>query len=223
MPLAKIYEIERSSKCGIYCISESPPEEKGKKMFKIGRSIEIKNRLNGYHLCYPNGFYIYFCLLVKKTEFSRKNSDTKKAGVVLTSELETHIFKQLKHIQFENTTRTFHEWFSDIDTAETIKKAFMATHTEHKGLTEAPITEWKDSFYDRYFIDGVEELKITKKRLGITETPPSYMGGEIKKVEDTTVIEGGRATRAGRRTVKPKKFDDYEFFDPKKRVSKNWS
>ena len=222
MPLAKIYELERSSKCGIYCISESPPEEKGKKMFKIGRSIEIKNRLNGYHLCFPNGFYIYFCLLVKKTEFSRKNADTKREGVVLTSELETHIFDQLKHIQFENTTRNFHEWFSDIETADTIKKAFMETHEEYKGLTEAPITEWRDSFYDQYFIDGVEEMKIAKKRLKITEKPPPFLGGKTNIVNEVKVIEGGSTTRVGRRTIRPKKFDDSEFFDLTKRVIKKW-
>ena len=93
----------------------------------------------------------------------------------------------------------------------------MKTHEEYKGLTDLPITEWRDSFYDRYFIDGVEELKITKKRLGITETPPSYMGGSA----DPPKIEGVR--QSGRQKKMPAKFKDYEFFDPKKRVGKNWS
>ena len=54
MPLAYISELAArnfKSNAGIYIISEHAPTKKGVRLVKIGRSIDVRKRLNAYHIC----------------------------------------------------------------------------------------------------------------------------------------------------------------------------
>ena len=221
MPLVRLKEF-KNRQSGVYVISPQSPTD-DTIMFKIGRTIQMNKRLNGYHLCFPDGYYIYKALMLNNTYKTRLKPDKQKT-LAKTIKLEKFIHDQLEAHRHKSTTRTKHEWFSFTGSLEEIDKALIACHNEYKKDTDYPITQFSNKgFYDYFYIDDIEELKIAKKRLGITETPPEYMGGEVRIVNTVKVIEGGRSTRVGRQTVRPKKFDDSEYFDPKKRVSKNWS
>ena len=56
MPIVKLKEF-KVRQVGIYVISPQSPEN-DTISFKIGRTIQMNKRLNGYHLCFPDGFYI---------------------------------------------------------------------------------------------------------------------------------------------------------------------
>ena len=62
MPIVKLKEF-KVRQVGIYVISPQTPED-DKISFKIGRTIQMNKRLNGYHLCFPDGFYIYTALMI---------------------------------------------------------------------------------------------------------------------------------------------------------------
>ena len=73
MPV-KLDELYGRAVGGIYAISDDPPEKRGKKNIKIGRTISFKNRLNAYHTCFNQGFYIYALLPMAKKEEMTKDS-----------------------------------------------------------------------------------------------------------------------------------------------------
>ena len=214
MPLARLKEF-RNRQAGIYVISPQLPTD-DTIMFKIGRTIQMNKRLNGYHLCFPDGYYIYKALMLNDTYKTRLKTDKKKT-LAKTIELEKFIHDQLESHRHKSTTRTKHEWFSFTGSIQDIDKALIACHNEFKTDTDYPIIQFSNKgFYDYFYIDDIEEMKITKTRLGITDKPPSYMGGSV----NVPKVEGVR--QSGRQKKMPEKFKDYEFFDPKKRVSKNW-
>ena len=57
MPLL-LPELKGKSHAGLYAISPIDPRGKGKISYKIGRTINFKNRLNDYHICYNEGYWI---------------------------------------------------------------------------------------------------------------------------------------------------------------------
>ena len=75
MPIADIPELKKVSNAGLYCISPEPPCNK-EQNFKLGRTIDLKNRLNSYHLCYNSGFYIY-CVLPLSNKYNLVGTDNR--------------------------------------------------------------------------------------------------------------------------------------------------
>ena len=73
---------------GLYVISPEPPE-KHPTLFKIGKSINLKRRLNSYHICFPQGFYIYTLLIAKTAKNRQKRIDE-------VGSLETSLFRIIK-------------------------------------------------------------------------------------------------------------------------------
>ena len=65
MPLVKLKEFQKRQS-GVYIISDQAPEDE-KIKYKIGRTIYMNKRLNSYHICYPDGFFIYKALLLNET------------------------------------------------------------------------------------------------------------------------------------------------------------
>ena len=76
MPIVKLKEF-KVRQVGIYVISPQAPED-DKISFKIGRTIQMNKRLNGYHLCFPDGFYIYKALMLNDTFKTQSKEDKKK-------------------------------------------------------------------------------------------------------------------------------------------------
>jgi len=73
---------------GLYVISPIEPSAKPD-LFKIGKSINLKRRLNSYHICFPQGFFIY-ALLIAKTAKSRP------LRIEEIGNLETTLFEIIK-------------------------------------------------------------------------------------------------------------------------------
>jgi hypothetical protein len=59
---------------GLYIISRTKILKKNT-IFKIGKSVNLKTRVNQYHICHPLGFYIYG-IVTMPPEMSRKNRIT---------------------------------------------------------------------------------------------------------------------------------------------------
>ena len=157
MPLKYIREIsarEFPSNAGIYVISDSLPSKRGVRLVKIGRSIEMRKRLNSYHLCHPLGFHVWMVIkLVPET----KNL-TKKDRIHVTKVLEQRVFRELMDINLVNDARRFHEYFkiTSNDDLERLKEAIERVTLGGRPYTEWPaITEWRDgTAYDHFLIEG---------------------------------------------------------------------
>ena len=80
MPIVKLKEL-KVRLVGIYVISPQAPED-NKISFKIGRTIQMNKRLNGYHLCFPDGFYIYKALMLNDTFKTQTKEEKKKSNKV---------------------------------------------------------------------------------------------------------------------------------------------
>ena len=85
----------------------------------------------------------------------------------------------------------------------------IACHNEFKDDTDYPILKFAEPFYNKYNVDGIEELHITPER-------PKYMAQN--PVKNDKIRQGSRERRA------PKKYigTDYVYFDITKRISEEW-
>lgn len=102
-----IPQLSETIKTGIYFIStENISGNIYKKInVKIGRSIDLKKRLNQYHLYYPQGFYIYGLGAIN-------NADHPKNGLHVHSiDTEILIHKYFDSFRLKTNTRNFNEWF----------------------------------------------------------------------------------------------------------------
>ena len=198
MPIVKLNEF-KVRQVGIYVISPQPPED-DTISFKIGRTIQMNKRLNGYHLCFPDGFYIYKALMLNDT-FKTRSKEDKKKCIDMTRKIEKFIHDDLNKIRFQSTTRTKHEWFViDNITLQRISEALLKAHQHFKNETDYPILKFRKDFYGKFFIDDAEDYDI-RKDLNIVKEPPKYMPQE------------GQQTRSGRVVKKNTKYKDSEYFD----------
>ena len=68
----------KGERAGLYVLSPNLNRD----VFKIGISQTIKKRMNAYHICFPEGFYIHAIILFKKNiqipTLEKKNKETYK-------------------------------------------------------------------------------------------------------------------------------------------------
>jgi len=142
MPIADIPELRHTSNAGLYAISPTPPSKK-KTSFKAGRSVNFKKRLNDYHLCFNEGYYIYCILpIVKDLYHEDPLAERKKKILALTRRLETELFKLIHHHMELYTTRTTKsEWYGM--TNAQLKQYFVRIHEilMFPNTTVPPITQ----------------------------------------------------------------------------------
>jgi hypothetical protein len=161
MPLKYISEIAARnfpSNAGIYVISPDAPSKQGPKNVKIGRSINIRKRLNDYHICWPEGFHIW--MVIKLSPKTR--ALTKKDKIEITKVLEKKVFDELIHLNLVGPARRFHEYFViGDDDFEALKEAIERVAIDHRPITDfPPITTWKKgTAYQDFEIDG-EKVKV---------------------------------------------------------------
>ena len=161
MPLKYIPELSKKyfpSNAGVYVISEDPPTKNGPKKVKIGRSIDIRKRLNSYHICFPEGFHIWMVMKLSP----ETTAVPRKARLQATKVLESRVFAELVHLNLVNDARRFHEYFvirTDQD-LESLKEAVERVTLNGRPVTEwPPVTEWKKGTqYDEFLIDGEKVL-----------------------------------------------------------------
>ena len=121
---------------------------------KIGRSIDIRKRLNAYHICWPEGFHIWMVLKLDP----RARALPKRVKIEVTKVLEKKVFAELIHLNLVSPARRFHEYFvieSDSE-MELVKEAMERVAMDHLPITEfPPVTEWKNgTAYNDFLIEG---------------------------------------------------------------------
>ncbi len=97
-----------SKKSGIYIISQEPIGNDSNIIIKckIGRSVDLKRRLNQYFLCYPLGFWVYGLLYI------HTKGRTKNGMIMHNIDAEMAIHKYFKSQQLKTGSRQFNEWFN---------------------------------------------------------------------------------------------------------------
>ena len=188
MPIADIYELRDKSNGGLYAISPEAPNKRGKKMFKVGRTINFRKRLNDYHICFNEGFYIYAILPLNKDKYPMDNETNKKEALQMTIKIESYAFEMLKKFEKRFTTRTFKsEWFQ---LPKTLLNEFLnLVHEKFPDDTEKPILKWQEPRIHTFEIDGfIENVDYTKMPLTSMVKPGQVSkrsGRVIKSTKDT--------------------------------------
>jgi len=202
MPLAQIKELKSVSNAGLYCISPEPPCNLDQN-FKLGRTIDFRNRLNGYHICYNKGFYIY-CILPLSKKYSLVGTTNRKTALEMTKLLENELFKKLKEFNKTYSTRRKSEWYKCVKSR--VAKAMEEIHEEFSDDTEHPITEWKQDFINEFVVDGFDE-KINTQDIPLSSLP-----------------QQGYKTRSGRtvKSTKDTRFKDMKYLNDDKIYNNPW-
>jgi hypothetical protein len=186
MPVAKFTEFKHR-KAGIYVISPQPPTDDSIE-YKIGRTVQMEKRLNSYHICYNQGFYIYKAIMLNDL-YKTKNKEDKAVSIAKTREVEKYLHDLLDPINVKSTTRRFNEWFMSKKGSDEIDKALIKTHEKFKRDTEYPILGFKPSetFYNKFYIDNFEELTVKE--------PPKELPQDGQKTRSGRVIRSTSKTK----------------------------
>lgn len=103
---------------GVYVLSPKLHIRNTRTSFKIGRSIKMEKRLNGYHTCYNRGFYLYFAVTVNKDnnneacKLLNRTQEEKQTLILLTTLLETIMHNEVQNYRDQCATRVLNsEWF----------------------------------------------------------------------------------------------------------------
>ena len=174
-------------------------------------------RLNAYHICYNDGFYIHKALLLK----DKYTTMDKKLTITKTREVEKYIHDELLHINTTTSTRRLSEWFACSKNGQEIDRVLHTAHTKFIDDTDPPIIGFVDPLYDRFIIDDIEEIKTELK---ITDKIPSYLPQpriQIKKpnrppdkiLDSHDQFKNNSEYGRGKRTIKPKVFKDHLYFE----------
>ena len=119
-------------KPGLYVLSPKNYKNKTiRRPFKIGMSTNLLKRLDSYHLCFPNGFYIYN-VLVFKPKYKQWRGELK--------DVETELHEFLNEYQMKTTTRRKGEWFK-LNINDLKRKLDEFAHT-HRNKIEKHINWW---------------------------------------------------------------------------------
>ena len=153
-------ELKQATPAGLYAISPSPPSRK-KTSFKVGRTTNFAKRLNDYHICFNDGYYIYCILPLNNKVYEGKPAAEKLA---MTRRLEKEMFDLLEpYMELRETRSRKSEWYGlkQTDLAE----KFQKIHEKFPEQTLPPIVEWEDA-HVRFNEEGEQILsqKLRKKR-----------------------------------------------------------
>ena len=162
-----IPQLSNSVKSGIYFISQQDIGKNTSKVMtvKIGRSTDLKRRLNQYHLCYPLGFHVYGLMYVH-------TKNRPKNGLIthnIDTEMEVHSY--FKDKQLKTTARSYNEWF-EINYADILQ---CMTHFRHKFDVTRPF-RGSSSVVDS-FVDDISGEKIGKQAMQDNEALKDYLKG----------------------------------------------
>ena len=136
-------ELKDATPAGLYAISPIAPN-KHVMDFKVGRTTKFEKRLNDYHVCFNEGYYIYCILPLNNNVYAGLGTAEKKREILkLTRTLENAIFKVLKeYMQKRDTRKWKSEWFRL--TQAKLAKIFQDIHEKFPDETLPPIVEWDD-------------------------------------------------------------------------------
>ena len=193
MPIRDIAELKTMSPAGVYCFSQTKPNERGLNKVKIGRTISCKTRLDSYHLCYNDGYYICGWLPLNAIRFDLNLPEHRAHALELTRKLESRMHAILESHQDKTTTRTRKsEWFK-VSLAK-LRAALWDVYAEFPQFCTYPFLEvWYSPPADPQEVQDELELDTQPE-------PPSWMP------------RTGHITSKGRVVRTPSKFRGYEFW-----------
>ena len=70
----------KGERAGLYVLSPNLNRD----VFKIGISQSIKKRMNSYHICFPEGFYIHAIIIIQE-KYKNTNIGKEKQGTIQKS------------------------------------------------------------------------------------------------------------------------------------------
>jgi len=164
-----IPQLSNSVKSGIYFLSQEDIGKNTNKVItvKIGRSTDLKRRLNQYHLCYPLGFHLYGLMYVH-------TKNRPKNGLIthnIDTEIDVHNYFKERGAQLQTTARSYNEWFK-ISYADILN---CLTYFRHKFDVTRPF-RGSSSVIDS-FVDDISGEKIGKQALKDNEALKDYLEG----------------------------------------------
>ena len=143
---------------GIYIISTFKRDQQNFRC-KIGMSINSKRRLNGYHICFPKGFFIYGLWTITKDQLV-KGRNRERYKQILKMEKEFH--QTIKQYRMADLLSGSREWYEiPVGVAQKKLKAFVAGKkigTLHKNLFSVARRINEQDFV----IDGIDSKEIQK-------------------------------------------------------------
>jgi hypothetical protein len=161
-------------------------------------SSGLRKRLDSYHTCFNEGFYIYTILPLNHKKYPLDTKENRKKAGAMARKLEKELFNILKSSNQLFTTRKYRsEWFKT--SKKDITKAFEQVHKKYPNDTLPPISKWKQDF--------VKPLSKTKEfELEVQDEPLKGMPKDKQKTKSGRVVKSTAKT----------KFKDYAFISDKK-------
>ena len=156
-------ELDKADSGGLYALA--PKMLSGPYQMKIGRTINFRKRLNDYHLCYNDGYYVIALLPLK-------SRTPPKDRLKITMQLEKAAGDKLgKSRTYANRQTRGSEWY--YKTTSQIHELFKALHQEFKRannigtgsyfVTDPPILKFNQKFVNVFNEEGIKTIPYTVK------------------------------------------------------------
>jgi hypothetical protein len=150
-------ELDKAESGGLYVLA--PVMKAGSYQMKVGRTVNFRNRLNDYHLCYNAGYYVIALLPLKARTPS-------KDRLSITMKLEKAAGEKLgKPRTYANRKTRGSEWY--YKSTRQILKIFKELHKEFKDgnyfLTDPPIIKFDQNFVNVFNVEGVKTIPYKVK------------------------------------------------------------
>jgi hypothetical protein len=153
----KLRELDKAEAGGLYALA--PVMKSGSYQIKVGRTINFRNRMNAYHLCYNEGYYVVALLPLKaRTQ--------PKDRLKITMLLEKAAGEKLgKSRTYANRQTRGSEWY--YKSTHQIHALFKSLHQEFKTdnyfLTDPPILKFDQKFVNVFNEEGVKTIPYKVK------------------------------------------------------------
>ena len=198
MPLRDMQELKSLSPAGLYAFSPTKPLVRGKTLMKIGRTVNCRTRLNQYHICYNEGFYIAGWLPLNAIQYDLRLKENRAHAIELTMRMEARMFTLLQRYNVKTTTRKYHsEWFN-----LTLKELHAAFNKVYREFIHHCTEPWLEIWMSPPLPTGVMQEMEDMAELETMPDPPSYLPQP-----------GSLSRRSGRTIRTPSKFRDSMFID----------
>lgn len=189
---------------GIYFISNSPNVTQSTTI-KIGKSINLKQRLNSYHICFPHGFFIHALIIGKQT-----SATIRKERTNMTKELERAVFEDIKqhhpNARMTQLTSGAREAFHRLSyrAIVNIVKRVQRSHAQYVDVKKTHIGDRISSIMGNDFVASVsaKDYKITDESVSTSKVFESVFGDEVKAI-DRAVLKWNRAELKRKPRPKP--------------------
>jgi hypothetical protein len=182
----ELKELDKAEAGGLYALA--PIMKTGPYQIKVGRTINFRKRLNDYHLCYNEGYYV-IALLPLKTRTPPKER------LKITMQLEKAAGDKLgKPRTYANRKTRGSEWY--YKTTHQIQAMFKALHQEFKQdtyfLTDPPIVKFNQKFVNVFAEEGIKTIPYKIKS---ADESKIVLKKNIKKMVKKIPISGYKKAR----------------------------